>query len=93
MNTFADSIRRAAIPLAVALSPIAASAHPGHLDQPVHGFAQAIAHLLTEPDHLALIAAAVAIAVLASRRMRRRSRERDDRAGRADIADDRPRSR
>lgn len=93
MKPFSESIRRAVIAACVALAPLAASAHPGHLDQPVHGVAQAIAHLLSEPDHLAMIAAAVAIGLLARRITRRGRGEAEGLARRDPDTDHRPRSR
>lgn len=51
----------------------AASAHPGHAEASAMGLWEALVHLLTQPDHLALlVGAAVAVGLLI--RQRRRSR-------------------
>lgn len=60
---------RLAVPLATLAAALPAQAHPGD-----HGrdWAASIAHLLTEPDHLALIALAAVVGALAWRRIARR---------------------
>ena len=57
---FVVSLRSRALGLTLAALPAIASAHPGH-----HGadWLQAVMHLLSEPDHLAAGALALAIAV------------------------------
>lgn len=48
------------------ITPISALAHPGEHH---HGLPATIIHLLTEPDHLAMAAIAIAIGVWGARRM------------------------
>jgi hydrogenase/urease accessory protein HupE len=59
--TFIRAAVPAALALALTLGAGLAQAHPGHADPSAHqmAFVQAVVHLLTEPDHLALLAAAV----------------------------------
>jgi len=55
--------------------PVAAVAHPGEH----HGGFASLAHLLTEPDHLAMILGAVAVGVFIYRKVRhQRARQRRD---------------
>lgn len=51
----------------------AASAHPGHGAASAMGLWEGLAHLLTQPDHLALLAGA-GVALVLFVRYRRRSR-------------------
>jgi hydrogenase/urease accessory protein HupE len=64
-------IRRAAAGIALAL-PAAAFAHPG--EHP-GGFASLV-HLLTEPDHLAMLIGAAALGYFIHRRIRHQRAER-----------------
>lgn len=70
----AVSLRPCALGLTLAALPAIASAHPGH-----HGadWLQAVMHLLSEPDHLAAGALALALAVWGSRVLLRRRVARD----------------
>lgn len=63
--------RNAAAGVLLAL-PMAAQAHPG--EHP-GGFAS-LTHMLTEPDHLAMLLGAVALAYFIHRRIRRQRSER-----------------
>ena len=89
MNHFAPGVRRGARTLAAGLAPFltlaagSAAAHPGHGAEPSFGFFEGLVHLLTEPDHLALLALAVGTAVLVVRHVRaQRRRDRSShRAG------------
>jgi hydrogenase/urease accessory protein HupE len=75
--------RRTAAALAATLGAAGtALAHPGHVETPVGGgWLEQIVHLLTEPDHLALLALAVGVALVARRLARRHGARarRDDR--------------
>jgi hydrogenase/urease accessory protein HupE len=62
-------LARAAAPL---LASGAALAHPGHGSAHALEFFAGLLHLLTEPDHLAMLGVAVAAAVVAVRRVRAR---------------------
>ena len=64
---------RSAVLLAALAACLPAQAHPGH-----HGadWAASLAHLLTQPDHAALIALAAVAGALAWRRLGRRDRSR-----------------
>jgi hydrogenase/urease accessory protein HupE len=81
MTIVATSMRRAALALPGLLVSGAALAHPGHDTAPAMGFWQGLAHLLNQPDHLGMLAAAVAIGVLALR-SRRGGARRGNRTGR-----------
>jgi hydrogenase/urease accessory protein HupE len=64
-------------PLALLLStPLAGWAHPGHDSAPALGFFEGLVHVLTQPDHLAMLAGGVVVAVLALRTLRARVRTR-----------------
>jgi hydrogenase/urease accessory protein HupE len=52
--------RRAAAPAALLAVADAALAHPGHGTHTTDGLLASLAHLITQPDHLALLAIAVA---------------------------------
>ncbi len=80
MTIVATSVRRAAPALPSLLAAGTALAHPGHDTAPAMSFMQGLAHLLTQPDHLGMLAAAVAIGVLALRSLRGKARRRTDRA-------------
>ncbi len=69
LSPMAASLRPRALGLMLAALPAIASAHPGH-----HGsdWLQAVMHLLSEPDHLAAGALALALAVWGSRVLLRR---------------------
>lgn len=67
----APTIRNTTAGILLAL-PLAAFAHPG--DHP-GGFAS-LAHLLTEPDHLAMLLGAVALGFFIHRRLRRQRAQR-----------------
>jgi hydrogenase/urease accessory protein HupE len=72
MMTFTPSARRAAAVLPGLLPCTAALAHPGHDSAPAMGFFEALLHLLTQPDHLGMLAVAVGIGVIAVRAARAR---------------------
>jgi hydrogenase/urease accessory protein HupE len=55
-----------------ALSAMAAMAHPGHDATPTYGFFEGLVHLLTEPDHLAMLAIAVVLGMAGARAWRAR---------------------
>jgi hydrogenase/urease accessory protein HupE len=61
-----------AAPWALALGGGAsqAFAHPGHADAPAMGVLQALQHLLTQPDHLAVLALGAGVAAWALRAWR-----------------------
>jgi hydrogenase/urease accessory protein HupE len=65
MNT-RKAIHQAAIAMA-SLAAAAAWGHPNHADPGTH---TTILHLLTEPDHLLMIVAAVGVGIWAVRRRR-----------------------
>jgi hydrogenase/urease accessory protein HupE len=69
---------RMASGLAVALSAGAALAHPGHDSTPMLGLLEGLVHLLTEPDHLAMLAIAVIAGVAGARAWRARRASRRD---------------
>ena len=71
---------RPAIAATLLALPLAAFAHPGDH----HGGFPSLAHLLTEPDHLAILLGAVAIGYFIHRRVRgaRARMRRDDHAER-----------
>jgi hydrogenase/urease accessory protein HupE len=73
MTIAAPSVRRVALALPSLLASGAALAHPGHDTAPSLGFLQGLMHLLTQPDHLGMLAAAVVIGVAALRSVRRRA--------------------
>jgi hydrogenase/urease accessory protein HupE len=58
---------RTALP---ALAGGSAFAHPGHHASTTLGFIEGLVHLLTEPDHLGMLAVGVATAVVVLRRLR-----------------------
>ena len=70
--------RSVAAGLAATMSTVAAVAHPGHAATPAFGFVEGLVHLLTEPDHLALLMLAVVIGVAAARACRARRDARRD---------------
>jgi hydrogenase/urease accessory protein HupE len=55
-----------------ALAATAAMAHPGHDATPAYGFFEGLVHLLTEPDHLAMLAVAVVLGLAGARAWRAR---------------------
>jgi hydrogenase/urease accessory protein HupE len=61
--------RLAALCLTVALPALA---HPGHDDHAEMGLLEGLWHLLTQPDHLAMLLGAVAMGVVLVRQLRRR---------------------
>ena len=70
--------RKAVQHLAVAIASLAAAAawgHPNHADP---GASATILHLVTEPDHLLAIVAAVGVGIWGVRRARAARRERRD---------------
>ena len=81
MTTVATSVRRAAFMLPGLLASGAALAHPGHDTAPAMGFWQGLEHLLTQPDHLGMLVAALGVGVIALRSWRSASR-RGIKAGR-----------
>jgi hydrogenase/urease accessory protein HupE len=81
MTTVATSVRRAALALPGLLAAGTALAHPGHDTAPAMSVWQGLLHLLTQPDHLGMLAAAVGIGVVALRAWRREPR-RGHHAGR-----------
>lgn len=70
---------RLAAAIGAALPAIAAIAHPGHDATPAFGFFEGLVHMLTEPDHLAMLAIAVVLGVAGGRawRARRAARRAD----------------
>ena len=78
--TVAASVRAAA-PALAAFAGGTAIAHPGHHAAPAMGFFEGLQHLLTQPDHVALLALAVGMAVVVARRARAARRERSRRGG------------
>jgi hydrogenase/urease accessory protein HupE len=76
--TVTTTARRGVAAVAVTLATWAAQAHPGHDAVPTSGLLDLLRHLLTEPDHLALLGGA-ALAVVAVRRAMRRDDRRNDR--------------
>jgi hydrogenase/urease accessory protein HupE len=74
------AVRRAAAPALLA-AVSAALAHPGHDTAPTMGFVEGLLHLLTQPDHAAMLVLAVAAGVAGARawharRVQRRGRAR-----------------
>jgi hydrogenase/urease accessory protein HupE len=64
-------------PMALLLSaPLAGWAHPGHDSAPALGFFEGLAHLLTQPDHIAMLMAGAVVGVLALRSVSARVRAR-----------------
>lgn len=82
MTTVATSARRAAFLLPGLLAAGTALAHPGHDTAPAMGFWQGLEHLLTQPDHLGMLVAALGIGVFAWRSWRRESRRGRRQVGR-----------
>jgi hydrogenase/urease accessory protein HupE len=74
MTTVASSVRRAVLALPGLLASGAVLAHPGHDTAPAMGFWQGLEHLLTQPDHLGMLLAALGIGVFAVRAWRRGTR-------------------
>jgi hydrogenase/urease accessory protein HupE len=74
MNVVQSLLKPQAVAAWAALTSLAlpVAAHPGHAEEPVAGLMANLAHLLTEPDHLALLALAVAVGVVARRLQRAR---------------------
>lgn len=70
MNT-TRFLARAAAPL---LATGSALAHPGDSSAHAMAFLEGLVHLLTEPDHLAMLGVAVATAVFVVRRVRAQRR-------------------
>jgi hydrogenase/urease accessory protein HupE len=69
---------RIAASLMATLPAVAAQAHPGHDATPTLGFFEGLVHLLTQPDHLAMLAIAVVLGRAATRAWRaRRTSGRD----------------
>lgn len=68
--TIATTLRRSAAVLPGLLFGGAAVAHPGHDTAPAMGLFEGLAHLLTQPDHLGLLALAVGAAVISVRALR-----------------------
>lgn len=64
--------RRAALWATGLAATGAAQAHPGHDSAPSMGFIDGLMHLLTQPDHLWILAGAVALGVMAARGWRQR---------------------
>jgi hydrogenase/urease accessory protein HupE len=60
------------VPLLAAFAPGTALAHPNHVHAPLAGFWANVAHLLSEPDHVALLVAALVVAVIGARALRQR---------------------
>ncbi|MFO1220663.1 MAG: HupE/UreJ family protein [Burkholderiaceae bacterium] len=83
MTNFIPSLRRMAAlgaGLAGALMAGAASAHPGHGAGTTLGFVDGLVHLLTEPDHVAMLVLAVVAGVAGAKAWRaRRAARRADR--------------
>jgi hydrogenase/urease accessory protein HupE len=69
-----NALQRAAIALASA-GALAAYGHPNHADA---GANTTFLHLLTEPDHLLMIVAAVAVGLWAARRRHAARKQRRD---------------
>lgn len=60
----------------LAATPLASWAHPGHDTAPALGFFEGLVHLLTQPDHAAMLVGGVVVAVLARQALRARQRAR-----------------
>ena len=82
MTIVATFARQAALVLPSLMAAGTALAHPGHDTAPAMSLMQGLAHLLTQPDHLGMLAVAVGIGVLALRSLRGKARRDADRAGR-----------
>jgi hydrogenase/urease accessory protein HupE len=67
--TLASMARRAALS-ATLCSGGAAFAHPGHDTAPTMGWLEGLMHLLTQPDHLCMLAGAAVLAVVVLRSRR-----------------------
>jgi hydrogenase/urease accessory protein HupE len=64
-------------PLALlAAAPLSGWAHPGHDSAPALGFVDGLVHLLTQPDHVAMLVGGAGLAVLVLRGVRARLRAR-----------------
>lgn len=64
----------------LAATGASAFAHPGHDTAPAMGFFEGLAHLMTQPDHVAMLGLAVVIGVAARRAWRgRRAASRRER--------------
>lgn len=64
-------------PLALlSVTPLLAWAHPGHDSAPAMGWFEGLVHLLTQPDHLGMLGAALLLALALLRRQRSRGRIR-----------------
>jgi urease accessory protein len=72
MSVSRSFLRRAAVPAALLLAAGVASAHPGHGAPSFDGLLATLRHLLTEPDHVALLAVVVAAAWAGTRAWRSR---------------------
>ena len=59
----------------LAAAPLA-GAHPGHDTAPALGFFEGLVHLLTQPDHAAMLVGGVVVAILAVQALRARQRSR-----------------
>jgi hydrogenase/urease accessory protein HupE len=66
-------VHRAGLVLPGLLASAAALAHPGHTTAPAMGFWQGLVHVLSEPDHLGMLMAALVIGVIAVRTARARA--------------------
>ena len=63
-----SALQRAAAVVAIGISAAGASlAHPGHDTAPPMGWGEGLAHLLSQPDHIAMLVGAVAAGVVAAR--------------------------
>jgi len=65
-----SSLARRASPSALLLAAGAALAHPGHDTAPPMSLLDSWVHLLTQPDHLGLLAVVVVLAIAAGRSWR-----------------------
>jgi hydrogenase/urease accessory protein HupE len=64
-------------PMALLLGvPLAGWAHPGHDSAPALGFFEGLVHLVTQPDHIAMLMAGAVVGVLVLRSVRARVRAR-----------------
>jgi urease accessory protein len=72
---------RSLAPVALLAASGLALAHPGHDTAPALGFFEGLVHLLTQPDHVAMLGSAIVVA-LAARRAWRARREAHRRARR-----------
>ncbi len=70
---------RSLAPCALLAASGLALAHPGHDTAPAMGFFEGLVHLLTQPDHVAMLGTAVVVALAARRAWRSRRAARRER--------------